>query len=188
MKNTVIKYGLISGALISVMMMLTIPFHDQIGFETTGLVVGYTTMVLAFLLIYFGVRSYRDNLGGGTIGFGRALAIGVLIAAVSSLCYVATWEVMYYKFMPDFMDKYSAHEVNKARASGASEEQIAARKAEMEKFAVMYRNPLYNAAFTIMEPLPVGLVIALISAGVLSRRRKRDEDGNVMAGVPGVFT
>lgn len=170
------------------MMMLTIPFHDQIGFETTGLVVGYTTMVLAFLLIYFGVRSYRDTVGGGSVGFGRALAIGVMIAVVSSVCYVATWEVMYYKFMPDFMDKYSAHEVDKARASGASEEQIAVRKAEMEKFAVMYKNPLYNAALTIMEPLPVGLVIALVSAGVLSRRRKRGEDGDVMAGVPGVFT
>ncbi|MEP6731687.1 MAG: DUF4199 domain-containing protein, partial [bacterium] len=96
MKNTVIKYGLISGALISVMMMLTIPFHDQIGFDSSGLLLGYTTMVLAFLLIYFGVRSYRDTVGGGTVRFGRALAVGVLIAAVSSMCYVATWEVMYF--------------------------------------------------------------------------------------------
>jgi hypothetical protein len=171
MKNIVIKYGLISGALISVMMMLTIPLHDQIGFGTSGLVVGYTTMVLAFLLIYFGVRSYRDTVGGGTVRFGRALAVGVLIAAVSSACYVATWEVMYFKFMPDFMDKYSAHEVAKARASGASEAQIASRKADMDKMVVMYQNPLYNAALTFMEPLPVGLVIALICAGVLSRRR-----------------
>ena len=186
MKNTVIKYGLISGALISVMMMLTISFHDRIGFDTAGLVVGYTTMVLAFLLIYFGVRSYRDRVGGGTVRFGRALAIGVLIAAVSSACYVATWEVMYFKFMPDFMDKYSAHELEKARASGASEGQIASRKAEMEKFAVMYKNPLYNVAFTFMEPLPVGLAVALISAGVLSRRRKRDADDSVMAGAPGI--
>ena len=121
MKNTVIKYGLISGALISVMMMLTIPFHDQIGFDTSGLLVGYTTMVLAFLLIYFGVRSYRDTVGGGTVRFGRALAVGMLIAAVSSACYVSTCEVMYFRFMPDFMDKYSAHDVEKARASGASE-------------------------------------------------------------------
>ena len=170
MKNTVIKYGLISGALISVMMVLTIPFHDQIGFETTGLVVGYTTMVVAFLLVYFGVRSYRDTVGGGTVRFGRALAVGVLIAAVSSVCYVATWEVMYFKFMPDFMDNYSAHELKKARASGASDGQIASRKAEMEKLAVMYKNPLYNSALTFMEPLPVGLFVALVSAGVLSRR------------------
>jgi hypothetical protein len=181
MKNTIIKYGLISGALISAMMVLTIPFHDRIGFETSGLVVGYTTMVLAFLLIYFGVRSYRDTVGGGTVRFGRAFAIGVLIAAVSSVCYVATWEVMYFKFMPDFMDKYSAHELAKARASGASEGQIASRKAEMEKFAVMYRNPLYNSALAFIEPAPVGLIVALVSAGVLSRRRKRGADGNVMA-------
>ena len=175
MKNTVIKYGLISGILISAMMMLSISlFHDQIGFGAAGLLVGYTTMILAFLLIYFGVRSYRDTIGGGTVRFGRALAIGVLIAAVSSVCYVATWEVMYFKFMPDFMDKYSAHEVEKARASGATEAQIAARKAEMDKFAEEYKNPLYNAAYTFMEPLPVGLIIALVSAGLLSRRRKGD--------------
>ena len=184
MKNTVIKYGLISGALISVMMMLTIPFHNQIGFETSGMVVGYTTMVLAFLLIYFGVRSYRDTVGGGTVRFGRAFVVGVLIAAVSSACYVATWEVMYFKFMPDFMDKFSAHELEKARASGASEAQIASRKAEMAKLAVMYKNPLYNSALTFMEPLPVGLLIALVSAGVLSRRKKGSADGNVMASAP----
>jgi hypothetical protein len=186
MKNTVVKYGLMSGALISVMMMLTIPFHDRIGFGTSGLVVGYTTMVLAFLLIYFGVRSYRDTVGGGTVRFGRALAVGVLIAAVSSACYVATWEVMYFKFMPDFMDKYSAHELDKARARGASEGQIASRKVEMEKLAMMYRNPLYNSALTFMEPLPVGLIVALVCAGILSRRRKLNSGGNVTAAAPGV--
>lgn len=186
MKNTVIKYGLISGALISVMMMLTIPFHDRIGFESGGLILGYTTMVLAFLLIYFGVRSYRDTIGAGTVRFGRALAIGVLIAAISSLCYVATWEVMYFKFMPDFMDKYTAHEVDKARSSGATEAQVAAKKAEMDNLAVMYKNPLYNAALTFMEPLPVGLLIALISAGLLSRRSKRTAADAVMSGASGV--
>lgn len=185
MKNTVIKYGLISGALISAMMMLTMSLHDRIGFETGGMVLGYTTMLLAFLLIYFGVRSYRDTVGGGTVGFGRALAVGLLIAAVSSACYVATWEVVYFKFMPDFMDKYAAHEVQKARASGASDAQIASRKAEMDKFAVMYKNPLYNAAITFMEPLPVGLLVALLSALTLSRRKKLGAGGEMMAGTSG---
>jgi hypothetical protein len=171
MKKTVLSYGLISGALISGLTLLTMPFHDKIGFETSGLVVGYTIMVLAFLLIYFGIRSYRDTVGGGTIRFGRALAVGLLIAAVSSACYVATWEVVYFKFMPDFMDKYSAHELAKSRASGASEDQIALRKAEMDKFNAMYQNPLYNAGFTLMEPLPVALLVSFISAGLLSRRR-----------------
>ena len=45
-------------------------------------------MVLAFLLIFFGVRSYRDNVAGGRVRFGRAFAVGASIAAVASVCYV----------------------------------------------------------------------------------------------------
>lgn len=186
MKNTVLKYGLMSGALISIMMALTIPFHDRIGFENAGMVVGYTTMVLAFLLVFFGVRSYRDNVAGGTVRFGRALAVGLLIAAISSACYVATWQVMYYKFMPDFMDKYTAHEIAKARAKGESEAGLAAKKAEMDKYVAMYKNPLMNIAFTFMEPLPVAVIVSLVSAGILSRRRKQGAEGNVMTGARSV--
>jgi hypothetical protein len=172
MKKTVLTFGLISGAVISLLMLLTLPFHDAIGFETAGLIVGYATMVLAFLLIYFGVRSYRDNVAGGTVSFGRAFAVGALIGLLSSLCYVATWEVVYFKFAPDFMDKYSAHEIEKARASGESEAAIAKRTEEMAKFNEMYKNPAFNAAVTLVEPLPVALLVALVSAGVLSRRRR----------------
>ena len=175
MKKTVWKFGLISGALLSAMMAATIPFQDENGFGHS-LIVGYTTMVLCFLLIYFGVRSYRDNVGRGTVGFGRALAVGSLIGVVASVCYVATWEVMYFKFMPDFLTKYGAHELEKARAGGASEATLAQKKVELDKFEKMYQNPAINAAITIVEPLPVALVVALVSAGVLSRRKRPDPE------------
>ena len=173
MKKTVWTFGLISGALVSAMMAATLPFQDETGFDHS-LLLGYTTMVLSFLLIYFGVRSYRDNVGKGTIGFGRALAVGSSIGLVASLCYVASWEVMYFKFMPDFMTKYGAHELEKARAEGASEAALAQKKAELDKFEKMYQNPAINAAYTILEPLPVALLVALISALVLSRRKRAD--------------
>jgi hypothetical protein len=169
MKKTVLTFGLISGAILSAMMLITLPFHDAIGFDRS-MYVGYTTMVLAFLLIFFGVRSYRDNVAGGTVRFGRALAVGVLIGAVASVCYVATWEVVYFNFQSDYLAKYQAHTLEKARAKGETEAAIALKKAELEKFEVMYQNPAINAAFTFLEPLPVALIIALVSAGVLSRR------------------
>jgi len=62
--------------------------------------------------------------------------------------------------------------LDRARADGESEEAIARRKAEMDKFAELYRNPAIKAAITFAEPLPVALIVALVSAGVLSRRRK----------------
>ena len=171
MKRTVITFGLISGAVMSAMLLLTIPFQDEIGFDR-GAIVGYTSMVLAFLLVFFGVRSYRDNIAGGTIGFGRAFKVGAMIAVVASLCYVATWEIVYFNFTPDFMEKYNAHVLEKARAEGETEAELARRKSDMDRFAELYRNPAINAGVTFLEPLPVALVMTLVSAGVLSRRRK----------------
>lgn len=176
MKKTVLTFGLISGAIVSGMMLLSLTFHDALGFDRS-MVVGYASMVLAFLLVFFGVRSYRDNIGGGTVRFGRAFAVGALIALVASLCYVATWELSSSTIAPDYMAKYQTYTLDKARAEGASEQAIALMKAEMDKFAVMYKNPAINAAMTLAEPLPVGLIIALVSAGVLSRRRKSAAGG-----------
>lgn len=100
---------------------------------------------------------------------------------VASACYVATWEVIYFRLAPDYMTKYQAHVLDKARADGESADVIARKKAEMEKFAALYKNPAINAAITFMEPLPVALVVALVTAGALSRRRKGglEEDGMV---------
>jgi hypothetical protein len=170
MKRTVLTFGLIAGAILSAMMLITVPLQDRIGFDR-GEVLGYTTMVVAFLLIFFGVRSYRDNVAGGTVRFGRAFAVGALIAAVASLMYVATWEIIYFKLAPDFGAKFQAHVLEEARADGASAEELARRKAKLDDFAKLYQNPAINAAITFLEPLPVALVVALVSAGVLSRRR-----------------
>ncbi len=185
MKKIVLTFGLIAGVILSVwMLVITLNFEGEVSNEY-GMVLGYTSMVLAFMLIYFGVRSYRDNVAGGTVRFGRAFMVGALIGAVGSLCYVATWEVVFFKFRPDFMTKYSARQLEQARAGGASAAELASQKAEMDKFAVMYQNPAFNAAVTFLEPLPVALIISLVSAGVLSRRKREDVPGEAFGRVAG---
>lgn len=171
MRKIVLPFGLIAGGVLSAMMLMTVPFLDQIGFDK-GEIIGYTTMVLAFLMVFFGVKSYRDNVAGGSVTFGRAFAVGLLITAVASACYVATWQLIYYKLSPDFTEKYAAHNVKKARRSGATDAQIAAKTQEMTEFQEMYKNPLANIAFTFLEPLPVGIAFTLLTAVVLSRRRR----------------
>lgn len=172
MRKIVVTYGLIAGAILSAMMLGTLPFMDQIGFDR-GMFIGYTTMVMAFIMVYYGTRSYRDQVLGGEITFGSALRLGLLIVLVATVCYVVTWELIYYQIAPDFADKYAAFAVEKARASGAPESEIAATAAQMAEFKEMYRNPLVNIAFTAMEPLPIGLLSSLISAALLRRPRRQ---------------
>jgi hypothetical protein len=171
MKKTVLTFGLISGAIMALMMFATLPFIDRIGFEK-GAIVGWTSMILSFLLVFFGIRSYRENVGGGTITFGRAFAVGILITLISCICYVVAWEIIYFNFMPNFVAKYAAYMVEKAKASGASPEAIQAQIEQMKKFKVMYDNPFYNAAITFTEPFPIGLIMTLISALILRKKGK----------------
>jgi hypothetical protein len=170
MKKIVLTFGLISGALSSAMMLSTLPLEGKIGFDK-ALILGYTTIVASFLLVFFGIRSYRDNVGGGRITFGRAFAVGISITLVTCIFYVVTWEIVYFKFMPDFMTKYGAHAVERARAAGASPAAIQAKIQEMQKAKELYDNPLYNAAQTFLEPFPVGLLITLLSAAVLRKKQ-----------------
>jgi len=169
MKKTVVTFGLISGAISSAMMLATVPFLDRIGFER-GEVFGYTMIVLSFLLVFFGIRSYRDNINGGKITFGRAFQVGILITLISCACYVITWEILYFNFLEGFTEKWTAYAIEKAKASGASAVEVEAQIQQMNKFKELYENPLINAAITFIEPFPVGLVITTLSAAVLRRR------------------
>ena len=171
MKRVVLIFGLISGAIASAMMFLTLPLmHSGAVNEKNGYVIGYTSILLSMALVFFGIRSYREN-NGGTISFGRGVAVGLLITLISCAFYVASWEFIYFKMMPDFVDRWSERAVASLQQKGASEAAIAAKKKEMAEIKAAYDNPLTNVAFTFIEPFPVGLLVTLISAAVL---RKRD--------------
>ena len=174
MRKIVLTFGLIAGAILAAMMLITLPIQDRIGADN-GEIIGYTTMVLAFLMVFFGVKSYRDNVAGGRVTFGRAVKVGLMITAVASVCYVATWELIYYTLAPDFVEKYAASTVEKAKRSGATDAQIAVRMKQAAEFKEMYKNPLVNIALTLLEPLPVGIVFTLVTAGVLSRKRGAED-------------
>src|SRR5579864_7361755 len=180
MQKTIIIFGLISGAVSAVMLAATVPFADKIGFDK-GEYLGYTVIVLSFLLVFFGIRSYRDNVGNGQITFGKAFVVGLGITLISCVCYVVTWEILYFKFLPGFMDKYSAYMVQKLQAQGASAAAIQAQVEQLKKYKEMYDNPFLNAALTFIEPFPVGLVITLISAAVL---RKKPQSQSAQAPLP----
>jgi len=175
MKRIVLTFGLISGAIMAAMMVLTLPFMEKIGFDK-AMVIGYTTMVLAFLLLFFGIRSYRDTIGNGRISFGRAVGVGLLIVAVAGACYVATWEILSYKFIPDFADKCEAHAIEGIRNSGKPPAEIAQEIEKTKEMMTLYKNNLlFNMAITFLEPLPVGVLMTLISALILRKRAPKPE-------------
>jgi hypothetical protein len=177
MKKTVLTFGVIAGVIISVLMDGSLLLANKIGSGHNSMLLGYTMMVASFLLVYFGIRSYRDNNLGGQISFGRGFACGILITLITCVFYVATWEVLYFNFMPHFMDSYWAAMIQKVQARGLDPATTAAKIASIQHSQQLYQNPFVNMAYTFIEPLPVGLIITLISAAVLRRKAQVEQAG-----------
>jgi Protein of unknown function (DUF4199) len=170
MKNIVLRFGLLSGALSALLMMVTAYQIKKNGIMTGGEIYGYVGMVLSMLFVYLGVRVYRDRERHGSITFAEAFKVGGLIALISCICYVITWLFVSEYLIPDFMDKYIAYALDKMRADGAAEADIQKAGVDMEKYKVMYQNPIYRAGLTFIEPLPVALLMSLISAAILRKK------------------
>lgn len=171
MKRIVLIYGLIAGAVIGGMTLLTMPLFnsDTLDFDS-GEWLGYSSMTIAFSLIFFGVKSYRDRELNGEISFGKAVKVGFLIYVVAAVIYALCWEVAYDQFGDSFMQKMNEHYMETMKEDGATEEEIAKERAFMEDFTELYKNPVVRFTITMLEPSPVGLIITLISAFLLRRK------------------
>jgi hypothetical protein len=169
MKKIVWKYGLLSVLILGLGMTYSVIRCLDGHIDASGQIIGYTVMVLAFIAVFFGVRAYREE-NGGTITFGRALKVGLLITLVVCAVYVIGWEIAFWGFIPDFGERYAAGTIAKMQSSGASAAEIAKARTEMAQFVQLYKNPLFNIGMTFLEIFPVGLIMALISAAILRRK------------------
>jgi hypothetical protein len=168
MKKRTLIFGLISGLFVTTVMdigMANIYDTDKQG----SMLFGYTTMLIAFSLIFVCIKTWRDR-NGGFISFGRAFRIGLSITFIASTIYMLGWMIEYYVFFPDFYDKCEIHSVAKLKAEGASLAAIHAKAQEYEDLKQMIHNPVVHALMTYVEILPVGLVISLVAALILKRK------------------
>ncbi len=174
MRKIVLIYGSIAGLLMDLMFVISFWMMENgvISFENSELF-GYTTMIIVLSLIFMGVRSYRNNHLNGFMTFGTGVKTGVLIAGIAALFYAGGWEI-YYNTVPNmketFMERYMELNAKKMQQEGASPEKIEAKKVEMKQMAEMYKNPFFRFGITLAEIFPIGLGVALISAGILRRK------------------
>lgn len=169
MKKTVFIYGGISGLIIATFMVISTAIvcgNPNSDFDTESMIIGFAGIALAFSLIFFGTKNYRDKLNNGQITFWQAFKVGILIALISSSIYVLVWLVDYYWFFPDFIEQYSAKMLKNAKT--LEEAQKINEDLSFTKEA--YKTPIGIILLTYLEIFPWGLLLALISAFVFKRK------------------
>jgi hypothetical protein len=170
MRKIILINGFIAGVIVSVLMLTSwVLMQDGYLDMDKGMVVGYTSMVISLSIIFFAIKTYRDQYNAGKISFGRGLAIGLLITLMGSILYAASWQVFSYTIATDFSAVYIEHQLEGLRNEGATEAEIQEEKANLERNMSLYEIPVLRFLITMMELLPVGIIISLIAAGILRK-------------------
>jgi hypothetical protein len=174
MKKVVIVFGVISGLIMAgfVFLVTSLCSNGTISMDR-GELVGYTAMVISLSMIFFGIKSYRDNYNGGKISFWKGMQIGLLITLIASFFYFGGAE-LYNVTNPGFYDKvmikFAEMQTEKMKQAGAPQEEIDKAIKSGNEMLVLMKNPIIFYGICLMELSPVGIIITLISAAILRKK------------------
>ena len=171
MMRKILGYGVVAGIIVGLPMIVTFAAFSGHLPLTYGMIIGYTTMLIALSTVFVAIKKHRDADLGGVIGFWKGFGLGLGISFVASIIYVATWEALQAFMHMDFASGYAKALIDQQKAAGASAETLAKFSAEMEQLKVDYANPMWRLPMTFTEIFPVGVLVSLIAAGLLRNRR-----------------
>jgi hypothetical protein len=170
MLRFILIHGVIAGLLVGIpnLIVTTSLADHQL---PHGVLFGYLIMLVALSTVFVAIKRRRDLALGGVIGFWPALGLGLAISLVASLFYIAAWEIAFSMIGTDFLNGYTSSVVAEAAARGASPAELARIRAEWDGFWIEYRNPIVRIPYTFIEFFPVGVLVSLVSAGLLRNPR-----------------
>ena len=169
MKKIILTYGIISGIILILMFGINITLMKGGGDMGTSELIGYASMILALSMVYVGTKKYRDQELDGSISFGNAFRVGILITLLASVFYVVGWMILSGLFFPDFYEVYGEQYLSDLQQRGASIEEIAKAREENEKWQEIFKNPLAQAAMSFIEIFPIGVIVTLLSSFILKK-------------------
>jgi hypothetical protein len=171
MFKKILSYGTVAGLIVGTeLSVVTITMNGHVQ-GAWGYALGYATMLVALSAIFIAIKRHRDIDLGGVIKFWPAFGLGVGISIVAGILYVAAWEVAQSVTHMDFAGSYAKSMIQDQVAKGVNGEALAKFTAEMERFKTQYADPLYRLPMTFAEIFPVGLLVSLVSAGLLRNSR-----------------
>jgi hypothetical protein len=171
MLRKILSYGVIAGLIVGVPLFglsVALNGHPALPY---GVLLGYLTMLIALSAVFAAIKRHRDVELGGVITFWPAFGLGLGISIVAGVFYVLAWEAALAVTHMDFAGGYAKALIAQQQAKGASGEALAKLAADMERFKSQYANPLYRLPMTFAEIFPVGVLVSLVSAGLLRNSR-----------------
>ena len=166
MLRKILSWGVIGGVIAGGLLSISV-----LALRQHGMASGYLIMLLGLSTIFVAIKRQRDIEQGGVIRFWPAFGLGIGISVIAGIVYVAIWETSVALAGVDFAGDYARAVIAQQKANGASGAELAKVSVEMAAFQAQYANPLFRWPMTFVEIFPVGVLVSVVSAGLLCNSR-----------------
>ena len=156
-KVNVWKANLTNGVILSLVGIacsLVLYFLNLIFNQTLG----YVTMLIQIVVMFFLVKSYRDTFTFGHITYGKALGAGVVISVYNALIMALFTYILYTLIDPGLTAKKLAFVEEMMLQKGTPQASIDVVMKMQEKLS----KPLISSILSIFSFLLIGVIFSLI--------------------------
>lgn len=170
MQKIVLRYGLYAMLFIVALSALEFFVLNDLLSSSLQEVMGYLTMLLSMVFVFLGIRQYRDKCNNGQLSFFQGLKVGILIVLIPSVAF-GLFDLLYTEVLhPGWMDEYYANYIARIKASTPPAQlEAALQKANDQK--ELFSNPLMQFLLMSATVFIIGLIVTIISALTLRRRK-----------------
>jgi len=137
---------------------------------------GYVFMLVEFAVLFFLVKSYRDNFRHGMITYGDALGASIIICLYYAIIMAIFTYILYTVIDSGLLDKQLAMAEEMMQKKGLPQSAIDAGMSIQRKMM----KPAFMAPFSILGNMILGLIISLIVAAFVRK------EGNPLLDTPTV--
>ena len=145
--------GLILG-LIGIVYYLIMYFFDL----TLNQVQGYVFLVITIVVLFFLIKSYRDNYLHGQMTYGQAVGAGMVIFLYYSIISAVFIYILYAVIDPGLIDKQLAMAEEMMQKRGLPQEAMDAAMNVQQKMV----KPGIIAPLSVLQNMLYGLIMSLI--------------------------
>lgn len=169
MTKPILKYG-----SIACLVLVGIPLLSSLFLENgpedfrIGEIVGYSTMIIALMLILVAQNDYRKQLNQ-PLKYSQGLVMGLAISALAGSAF-GLYNLVYIAWInPEFMDQYYGYYIENLKQSGGDPAQIKATIEKINSEKEMWMSPAVQFFGMFFTVFVIGLIVSLISAGFMAK-------------------
>ena len=168
MKRTILKYGIYSLLTAAGLFALALLLGKGLDYSVQE-IIGYTSMAISLIFVFFGIRHYRDHENNGKISFLKALGVGILISLFAAVGFGLIDYLFTTVINPDFAVEYETKMIADMKATLPAEE-FELKKAELQQQMADYGGSGFMAFMMFAAVTMMGFVVSLLSALVLQKK------------------